>query len=575
MHLRGKRLGIALLVTFASACSGSGVSTIKTGGPDASAGHGCVPNQELECPCSGGKAGVQICSPTGDSYGPCVCLGASNSKGETNGSGTSGTADTSGSHHTSDQSSHGGTSSSGGGGKKDGGGGGGGCPAGAKCDQKCDGGAETTVSGTVYDPSGKNPIYNALVYIPSSPVTPLARGVPTGADMCSCKSIVPADLVTSMPTGVDGTFSLKNVPVGDDIQLVAQVGKWRRVMKIKVEACKDNKQPDGSLSFPGTIANGDTDDNMPDIAVSTGSADTLECLLSRMGVADLEYVPGSSTAGHVHIFAGGDPSGGAHGGGGAVGIPEKTPLAGAPESFDATAGLWASAGQLMPYDVVMLSCEGGETYDANPTALEAYLTAGGRVLASHYHYAWFAGPLESSSTQSYTVPSTWGDNLATWSGGMTGVQATDIGAVIETKLNPSGAPFPEGVALSTWLSDRGAIGTNGVATGELAVFQPRYNAVVTTSNTQSQPWLTSDSASADPGSTLQFSFDTPVAAAGGTPGHCGRAFYSDLHVSGDDTAPLVADNANLPPPMSCAMQALSPQEKALEFTLFDLSGCLQ
>ena len=68
----------------------------------------------------------------------------------------------------------------------------------------------------------------------------------------------------------------------------------------------------------------------------------------------------------------------------------------------------------MPYDIVLLSCEGGETYNANPAALEAYLNAGGRAFASHFHYSWFAGPL--SSGQAYTAPMDWGSNLATWTG---------------------------------------------------------------------------------------------------------------------------------------------------------------
>ena len=51
--------------------------------------------------------------------------------------------------------------------------------------------------------------------------------------------------------------------------------------------CQDNPQPDKSLAFLGTIPAGDTDDNIPDIAVSTGSADTLECLMRRIGLPDV------------------------------------------------------------------------------------------------------------------------------------------------------------------------------------------------------------------------------------------------------------------------------------------------
>jgi hypothetical protein len=308
---------------------------------------------------------------------------------------------------------------------------------------------------------------------------------------------------------------------------------------------------------------------MPDIAVSTGEADTLECLLLRMGVSASEYVPGNSTAGHVHVFSGGDSTGGGHGGGGSVGTPERTPMAGAPSSYSTTNGLWTSQAQLMPYDVVLLSCEGGETYNADPSQLELYLNAGGRAFASHFHYAWFSGPLSSAGTNTYTVPPDWG-NLATWAAdGTGGMSSAAVGGVIDTTLNGSTMPFQKGLTLSTWLDENGALGgVTGVTAVELPIYQPRYNAIVGPSNTPSQPWITADPSAHQTDSTLYFSFDTPV---NGGPNYCGRAVFSDLHVSGN---PSTKDNTSLPPPASCDNVDLSPQEKALEFMLFDLSSCV-
>ncbi len=328
--------------------------------------------------------------------------------------------------------------------------------------------------------------------------------MPTGNNACSCGALFPSGAVTNTVTDVDGKFTLANVPVGTDVPLVIQVGKWRRQILINVTGCEDNPQPDKSLTLPGTVAAGDIADNMPDIAVSTGSADTLECLLLRMGVSGNEYVAGTSKAGHIHIFSGGLAGQSTKQQAASdIGVPELNVIANAPAS---SSGLWSTQQQLMPYDIVLLSCEGGETYQANPPALEAYLNAGGRVFGSHYHYTWFSGPL--GSTQGYTAPADWGTNLATWTKDG-GDSSSDIGGIIDTQLNGSTQPFAKGVILNQWLGDRGGLGGSQpfstIPKTELDIWQPRYDAVVSAANAASQPWITSDSAADEPNQTMYFS----------------------------------------------------------------------
>ena len=167
----------------------------------------------------------------------------------------------------------------------------------------------------------------------------------------------------------------------------------------------------------------------------------------------------------MHIFSGGNPNGGGLGGlGSGVGRPEQPGMTGAPSS---PTSLWSSVNQLMPFDIVLLSCEGGETYNANPAILEQYLNNGGRAFGSHFHYAWFSGPMASAGTNTYSAPVDWGSNLATWSaGGTTGNGV--VGGNIITTLNGSGAPFAKGQALQQWLTNVGALGV-GVPAGQLSI----------------------------------------------------------------------------------------------------------
>ncbi len=442
------------------------------------------------------------------------------------------------------------------------------CPAGLQCDVSCPGGGTTSITGKVYDPAGANPLYNVVVYIPGAPLEPLPRGVPTGGDSCACGALFKSGAVVSAATAVDGSFTLNNVPVGSNVPLVIQVGKWRRQYTITVNACTANAQP--NMSFLPTVPAGDTNDNIPDIAVSTGSADTLECLMLRIGLSPSEYVAGNSTAGHVHLFTGGGPQSGYAN---YVGRSETNPMAGAPASYSS---LWDSQADLMPYDLLLLSCEGGETYNANPAAFESYLNAGGRAFASHFHYSWFSGPIKSNVT--YAAPADWGSKLATW----TFDQSTGISnnsampGYIDQTLNGQNVPFPKGVAMSQWLTNVGAL-----SGGTLPIYQPRLNATVTATNTPSQPWIT-QAANAG-GNTLYFSFDTPIATSPPPPDstgptYCGRAVFSDVHVNGN---PATLDSENnssggAAAPGGCSPGAgmLSPQEKALEFMLFDLSSCV-
>ena len=400
-----------------------------------------------------------------------------------------------------------------------------------QCQQtECESG-KTTISGRVYDPAGKNSLYNVAVYIPNSTPMPL----PAGASCAPCESLYTGNPVVTALTDSFGDFVIENAPDGENIPLVVQIGKWRRQFVLpRVVPCQDNPLPNRSLTLPKNRREGD----MPNIAISTGAADTLECLLRRVGVDASEYASGTDD-GRIHIFQGTKgPSG--RGGGGTRDAPNTT----VPAPPSAT-GLWQSADELMKYDIVLLSCEGRETQGLNREALHDYASRGGRVFASHFHYAWFnEGPYAE-------------ENLANWS-----VGSNDMGN-ISAQIVTS---FPKGQALWEWLRNN-----RGLVNGELPIQEARHNADVGEIHTASQAWIVANDKSNPPGATQYFSFNTPTDARIGPDGgdYCGRVVYSDLHVgaaSGDDI--------ELDIPDACTDVELSPQEKALEFMLFDLSACV-
>jgi len=425
-------------------------------------------------------------------------------------------------------------------------------------DPNCAPGIHTTVSGVVYDPGLQDPLFNITVFAPKS--LPL-NVLPKGASCNTCDSLFPP-FYGSAVTDSHGHFILPNVPPGANVPVVVQTGKWRKTFMIpNVTKCVDNPQPDKTLRLP---KNGTKDGDLPDIAISTGHSDSLECLLLRIGVDPTEWTPGPGGMGHIHIF---------------VGNGADT----MPASPASSQSLWGPNPSFKAYDVTLLSCEGGETRPlGNPDrqALLDYANAGGRVFASHFHYFWFApqGPWATM-------------NLATWYRDQQGFNdpGPSVANVYTTRLN--GTPFPEGVALQQWLGFVGALDGNG----QLPIYYPRHNADVLPpvgpAATPSQPWIVLDKSVmsfappmvAVANGAQYFSVDTPLGAAQ----PCGRVVYSDLHVSGGPGSTEPGSTIFMPDypaignamgggvvPTECAMHPLTPQEKALEFMIFDLSSCL-
>jgi hypothetical protein len=395
--------------------------------------------------------------------------------------------------------------------------------SGGPAPSNCPGGGQTTISGTVYAPSGALPLYNVMVYVPSEPLTPLSSGA-----TCACE--VSGNPVASAITDTAGHFSIVNPPIGTDIPLVIQVGKWRRQFTIdSVGECADTALPEQTLRLPGKAAEGD----LPRIALTTGNADALECLVRKLGIDASEFTTPAGS-GHINYFAG------------RGGTPRYVDSMNGGAEFPDAEALWSSLDTLRPYDVVLLSCEGSKDYDNNKSAAAFqavfdYTSLGGRVFASHWHQIWLQrGPVPFPQIADFVDE----DDI------------NDITADVDTS-------FPKGAALADWLvnvggsSQRGRIDLTGTQ-HTLARENPAY----------AQRWISTS----NPDTVQYISANTPLGAPADQ--QCGRVVLSDIHVTGSATEGRDVSDSDLAFPEGCTTTDLSPQEKVLAYMLFDISGCI-
>lgn len=427
----------------------------------------------------------------------------------------------------------------------DGGGGHTGC-VNLQCNQvKCDGGGTTTITGKVYDPAGINPLYNALVYIPNK--VPDAIDDDAGVVCDRCGVTASGSPLVSAITGSDGTFVLENVPVGVDLPVVIQVGKWRRIVTLpKATACTDNPVTDIGLT---RLPRNQSEGHIPKMAIATGGSDPFECLMRKIGIDDSEFtLPGGS--GRVQMFKG---SGGV----------DLVDAASPPYS-----NLWSDVETMKTYDIVMLPCEGGThdelKTDAGRANFNDYVDVGGRAFVTHYSYTW----LENAPQPIPTVAS-WEHNENDRSD-KTGANPTLI-----TNIDRS---FPKGEAFAEWLTYVDA--SVAYDSGTLPIQEWRHD-VLTENDAEAQRWISADTRTAwvdgsapsgAHGVVQHLTFNTPIEAGVDDAGEslqCGKVVFSDFHVSAAERT------AGQPFPTECVAGAMTPQEKALEFMLFDLSACIQ
>ena len=387
---------------------------------------------------------------------------------------------------------------------------------GLECQQvTCDPGKSTKLTGIVHAPTP--PAYGQADPL-YNVIVYIPNGsvdpLPDGAACDKCGAPVSGSPLVATLTNSKGEFVLDNAPAGKNIPLVIQIGKWRRQVVVPdVPACADTALPDDLTRLPRNKQEGD----IPRIAIASSPYDAEECILRTIGIDDSEFT-GAGGAGRVHIFAGNGAT-----------------VAGGTQPMSL---LWSSLDTLMQYDMTLFPCSSVASGDA--TAMKNvfdYANAGGRVFATDLSYPWIENAPDPFPGTSQWIP---------W----TGIGADPLPSFVDQT-------FPKGQALAEWLQ---YIGATDVL-GSIPLHETYH--CVDGVNAPTLRWLYSTS----PASVQTLSFNTPVGVA--PENQCGRAVYSNFHIANGYT------DLGTIYPNECNMLPLTPQERVLEFLLFDLASCVQ
>lgn len=394
----------------------------------------------------------------------------------------------------------------------------------------------TTVSGTVFAPNGTLPLNGVTVYVPIGDPGPL----PSGVQCDRCVESPQGGTYAQANTDDAGHFTLVDVPATTNVPLVIQVGKWRRQLTIpSVAACQDTALPATSTALPRNRTEGD----VPRIAITTGDADALDCLVRRLGIDDTEITT-DAQGGRIHLYNGN-------------GAKEFAPgFAGGTGVFNDAQTLWGDVEKLSGYDIVLFSCEGGQNPATKPQeALQAvhdYADRGGRVFLSHWHNIWVAGERDKPS---HGLPD-W-ESIATF----------DFGAPQDERIQLTfvDEAVPKGKLFATWLQNVGG----STVRDQIQVNEPRYTCQSVDPD-KGERWVYVDPEQSTPAGKTgvqDMLFTTPQDRPADD--RCGKVLFSDMHVASGSSS-----KAFTPYPAGCSTMPLSAQELALAFIFFDISSCV-
>jgi hypothetical protein len=377
-------------------------------------------------------------------------------------------------------------------------------------------GMGTEVTGTVLSPNGQDPIFGAVVYVTHGEPAAISPGV--ACDSCA----VPPDALGFAVTGADGSFSIPHAfDEGGAVNVVIQKGRFRRIVRLSTSGCNPQMLTSAQTSLPGASG---TDVSFPRILVPTTVNDDIGTVLTRIGITEFDMMDGCRRAATAaDIMA--------------------CPLG----------QLLADPARIAQYNMILLPCGAlgnFHTWQVLPpgviTGLQGFLQAGGRLYSSDLSYGVIQRPFPDAFT--FAGGTTLSQN---------GNDPADVGLGGSRTTPRSYEGIIDDPDLLAWMSGRGALlANNHVSLTEFinpwgAVDRAGANA--TTWVHASVPWHDASGAiipDADHPLTVEATYRGMNGAG------CGRVVYTSYHTNSTTTGPL------------------TPQERVLEWLIFELGGCV-
>ncbi len=386
-------------------------------------------------------------------------------------------------------------------------------------------GQEVTISGKVLAPNGADPVPGATVFIPSR----VPELFPPEVRCEVCAQLGTNNNLWTTTSDYDGSFSLRGVCPGTRT-LIFQNGRFRRKITVPVGASKTIVVPPAQSRLPRRNKEFSDLDAIPRIAVATGDYDKMECVLRKLGLPDGTY----------DLYDG----------------AKYLKTSPAKPAFSTLA---TSLSQMKKYNIIFINCTNNAHESLLKQAavrdnLEQYVRAGGRLYVTDWSYDWieavssFAKFIDFEPGPSSTAPEP--QNAAAIGRGWLKVKADIKDSRMGQWLSLFNGAIQNGQSLIEhflpyWVMMY-AVGADVKTWVDGVVLSDDYKTVAN----QRRPL------------TVTFNFQS-----------CGKILFSSYHTEGREDEWVLSLPNPKPFPNYCE-STFSPQDRILEYLIFDIANCL-